>query len=102
MSGGEAEVADRIEGVRFLVFDDYERLLIDFGRRDGRPARVPRWSVGSPPEGGYVLIRFPGVTSREITDEDFVSSVRDELYVVRDRAAGCLRTPSLCTHSAIA
>ena len=88
MSGGEAEAADRIEGVRFQIFDDYERLLIDFGRRDGRPAGVPRWSVESPPEGGYVRVRLPGVTSTEITDEDFVGSVLDELYVVRDQGGG--------------
>lgn len=87
-SGGEAGAADRIEGVRFRIFDDYERLLIDFGRRDGEPTGVPRWSVESPPEGGYVRLRFPGVTSTEITDEDFVGSVLDELYVVRDRGGG--------------
>jgi hypothetical protein len=88
MSGGEAGAADRIESVRFQVFDDYERLLIDFGRRDGRAAGVPRWSVESPPEGGYVRVRFPGITATEITDEDFVGSVLDELYVVRDRNDG--------------
>ena len=88
MNGGEAGAADRIEGVRFQVFDDYERLLIDFGRRDGRPAGVPRWSVESPPEGGYVRVRFPGITATKITDEDFVGSVLDELYVVRDRGGG--------------
>ncbi len=88
MGGGEAGAADRIEGVRFRIFDDYERLLIDFGRRGGRPAGVPLWSVESPAEGGYVRLRFPGVTSTEITDEDFVGSVLDELYVVRDRGGG--------------
>lgn len=88
MNGGEAGAADRIEGVRFQVFDDYERLLVDFGRRDGRPAGLPRWSVESPPEGGYVRVRFPGITATEITDEDFVGSVLDELYVVRDRNGG--------------
>ena len=88
MGGGEAGAADRIEGVRFRIFDDYERLLIDFGRRGGRPAGVPLWSVESPAEGGYVRVRFPGVTSTEITDKDFVGSVLDELYVVRDRGGG--------------
>lgn len=87
-SGGEAGAADRIEGVRFQIFDDYERLLIDFGRRDGKPVGVPRWSVESPPEGGYVRVRFPGVTSTEIADEAFVGSILDELYVVRDRGGG--------------
>jgi hypothetical protein len=83
--GAEAGAADRIESVRFKVFNNYERLFIDFGRRDGRPAGVPRWSTESPPEGGYVRVRFPCVTATEITDEDFVGSVLDELYVVRDR-----------------
>ena len=87
-SGGEAGAADRIEGVRFQIFDDYERLLIDFGRRDGKSSGVPRWSVESPPEGGYVRLHFPGVTSTEITDEDFVGSILDQLYVVRDRGGG--------------
>lgn len=87
-SGGEAGAADRIEGVRFQVFDDYERLLVDFGRRDGKPAGVPRWSVVSPPEGGYVRLHFPGVTSTEIPDEDFVGSILNQLYVVRDRGGG--------------
>jgi hypothetical protein len=88
MGGGEAGAADRIEGVRFRICDDYERLLIDFGRRGGRPAGVPRWSVESPADGGYVRVRFPGVTSTEMTDEDFVGSELDELYVVRDRGGG--------------
>ncbi len=87
-SGGEAGATDRIEGVRFQIFDDYERLLVDFGRRDGEPAGVPRWSVESPAEGGYVRLHFPGVTSTTIADEDFVGSVLDELYVVRDRGGG--------------
>ncbi len=89
-SGGEAGTADRIEGVRFQIFDDYERLLIDFGGRDGEAAGVPRWFVESPAEGGYVRVRFPGVTSTAITDEDYVGSVLDELYVVRDRGGGLL------------
>jgi len=87
-SGGEAGAADRIEGVRFQIFDDYERLLVDFGRRDGERAGVPRWSVESPPEGGYVRLRFPGVTSTEVAYEDFVGSILDELYVVRGRGGG--------------
>lgn len=85
--GGEAGAADRIEGVRFRIFDGYERLLMDFGR-DGGPAGVPRWSVESPAEGGYVRLRFPGVASTEITDEDFVGSVLGELYVVRNPDGG--------------
>ena len=88
MNGGEAGAADRIEGVRFQVFDDYERLIIDFGGRDGEPAAVPRWSAESPAEGGYVRLHFPGVTSTEITDEDFVGSILNELYVVRDSGGG--------------
>ncbi|WP_207957043.1 Gmad2 immunoglobulin-like domain-containing protein [Rubrobacter tropicus] len=86
-SGGEAGAADRIEGVRFRIFDDYERLLIDFGR-EGGSAGVPRWSVESPAQGGYVRLDFPGLASTAITDEDFVGSVLDELYVVRDRGGG--------------
>lgn len=87
-SGGEAGAADRIEGVRFQIFDDYERLLIDFGRRNGKSAGVPRWSVQRPPEGGYVRLHFPGITSTAIADEAFVGSVLNELYVVRDRGGG--------------
>ncbi len=87
-SGGEAGTADRIEGVRFQIFDDYERLLIDFGGRDGEAAGVPRWFVESPAEGGYVRVRFPGVTSTAITGEDLVGSVLNEMYVVRDRGGG--------------
>ncbi len=87
-SGGEAGAADRIEGVRFQIFDGYERLLVDFGHRYGGTAGVPRWSVESPPEGGYVRLHFPGVTSTEIANEDFVGSILDELYVVRGRGGG--------------
>lgn len=89
ISGGEAGAADRIEGVRFQIFDDYERLLIDFGR-DGGSAGIPRWSVESPAEGGYLRLRFPGVASTGITDRDFVGSVMDQLYLVRDRGGGLL------------
>jgi len=86
-SGGEAGAADRIEDVRFQIFDGYERLIVDFGGGDGR-AGVPRWTVESPEEGGYVRLRFPGVRSTRVAHEDFVGSVLDELYVVRDSGDG--------------
>ncbi len=87
ISGGEAGGADRIEGTRFRIFEDYERLIIDFAKRKGE-AGVPRWTVQSPEEGGYVRLRFPDVRSTEVTHEDFVGSVLDEVYVVRDREGG--------------
>ncbi|CAA9406757.1 MAG: hypothetical protein AVDCRST_MAG55-1051, partial [uncultured Rubrobacteraceae bacterium] len=40
-SGGEAGAADRIEDVRLRIFNDYERLLIDFGDRNGEAAGLP-------------------------------------------------------------
>ena len=87
--GGKAGAADRIEGVRFGIFDGHERVVIDFGDKDGR-AGVPRWTVESPDEGGYVRLRFPGVRSTEFGHEDFVGSVLDELYVARDPEGGLL------------
>ena len=86
-SGGEAGAADRIEDVRFQIFEDYERLIIGFGGRTGA-AGVPRWTVESPEEGGYVRIRFPGIVSTGVGHRDFVGSVLGELYVVRDRGGG--------------
>jgi hypothetical protein len=88
VSGETAGTADRIESVRFQVFDGYERLLLDFGQQGGEVSSVPRWSVTSPPEGGYVRIHLPDVTSTATGSEDFVGSVLDELYVVRDRGGG--------------
>ncbi|MGI8911867.1 MAG: Gmad2 immunoglobulin-like domain-containing protein [Rubrobacteraceae bacterium] len=87
-SGGTAGAADRIEKVRFQVLDGYERLLLDFGQQGGEAPGVPRWSVTSPPEGGYLRIRLPGVTSTATGSEDFVGSVLDEIYVVRDQGGG--------------
>jgi len=55
---------------------------------DNGTAGVLRWSVESPAQGSYVRIRLPGVTSTATADEDFVGSVLDELYVVRDRGGG--------------
>ncbi len=86
-SGGEAGAADRIEDVRFQIFDGYERLIVDFGGGDGR-AGVPRWTVESPEEGGYVRLRFPGLRSTRVAHTDFVGSTLTELYVVRDRGGG--------------
>lgn len=86
-SGGEVGVADRIEGVRFRIFDGYERLVVDFGGRDAT-AGLPRWTVESAEQGGYVRLRFPGISSTQIAHEDFVGSLLDELYVVRDRGGG--------------
>ncbi|MDP9440162.1 MAG: Gmad2 immunoglobulin-like domain-containing protein, partial [Actinomycetota bacterium] len=87
-SGGEAGAADRIEDVRFRILDDYERLLIDFGGRDGEAAGVPRWSVERPAQGGYVRVRLPGVTSTAVTGKDLIGSVLTDLYVVRDPDGG--------------
>lgn len=82
-SGGEAGAADRIEGVRFQIFDGHERLLIDFGR-DGGGAGIPLWSVESPEQGGYVRLRFPGIASTTTGHEDLIGDVLSEVYVVRD------------------
>lgn len=82
-SGGEEGAANRIEDVRFQIFDGYERLLVDFGRRDGETAGVPRWSVESAPQGGHVRVRFPGLDSTAVTGKDLIGSVLTELYVVR-------------------
>ena len=86
-SGGEAGAADRIEDVRFQIFDGYERLIVGFGGGE-RKVGVPRWTVESPEEGGYVRLRFPGVHSTRLAHEDFVGSTLNELYVVRDRGGG--------------
>ena len=87
ISGGRAGAADRIEDVRFQIFDGHERLIVDFVGRDGR-AGVPRWTVESPEEGGYVRLRFPGLRSTRVAHRDFVGSTLTELYVVRDRGGG--------------
>lgn len=86
-SGGSAGAADRIEGVRFRIFEDHERLVIGFGESGGA-AGVPRWSVERPEGGGYVRIRLPGVRSTRVAHESFVGSVLDEFYVVRDPGGG--------------
>ena len=86
-SGGEVGAADRIEDVRFQIFDGYERLIVVFGGKDGQ-AGVPRWTVESPEEGGYVRLRFPGVEPTRVAHRDFVGSTLTELYVVRDRGGG--------------
>lgn len=82
-SGGTVGAADRIEGVRFQIFDDYERITIDFGKKDGE-AGVPQWTVEKPEEGGYVRLRFPGVTSTKVADKDLIGDVLSEMYVVRE------------------
>lgn len=87
-SGGVAGAANRIEGVRFKVLDGYERVLIDFGRGGEEAPGVPDWSLEKPPEGGYVRLRFPGVTSTKIGGESLVGNIMDALYVVRDRDDG--------------
>ena len=95
-SGGEVGAADRIESTRFRIFDGYERLLIDFGAGEGE-AGVPRWTLESPEEGGYVRLRFPGVSSTQVAHEDFIGSVLTEMYVVRDRGGG-LSADVFATH----
>ncbi|CAA9465488.1 MAG: hypothetical protein AVDCRST_MAG12-262, partial [uncultured Rubrobacteraceae bacterium] len=87
-SGGEAGAADRIEDLRFRIFDDYERLLIDFGDRNGEAAGVPLWSVERPAQGGYVRVRLPGVGSTAVKGKDLIGSVMTDLYVVRDPDGG--------------
>ena len=43
---------------------------------------------GEAVRGGYVRVRLPGVSSTEIAGEDFVGSVVDGLYVIRDPGGG--------------
>ncbi len=86
--GGTADAADRIRGVEFKIFEGYERVLIGFGRRDGDAPGVPAWSLESPPEGGYVRLRFPGVSSTATGDKNFIGSTVDRLYVVGDPGGG--------------
>lgn len=87
-SGGTAGAADRIRGVEFRILEGYERVLIGFDRRDGNVPGVPVWFLESPPEGGYVRVRFPGLSSTATGGKDFVGSVMDRLYVVDDPGGG--------------
>jgi hypothetical protein len=87
-SGGTAGAADLIRGVEFKILEGYERALISFGRSTGAAPGVPAWSLESPPQGGYVRLRFPGVSSTATEGNDFIGSIMGRLYVVGDPEGG--------------
>ena len=87
-SGGSEGTSDRIRGVEFEVHEGYERVIIDFGSDEGRAARIPRWLVEKPPEGGYLRLYFPSVASTQTAGEDLAGLVADAYYVVRQPEDG--------------
>ena len=80
-SGGSEGAADRIREVEFDLQDGYERVRIAFGGRgsDG----IPRWSVEKAPQGGFIRLYLPGVTSTQTAGEDLAGLTADAYYVVR-------------------
>lgn len=88
-SGGSEGAADRIRDVEFEDHEGYERVTVGFGTGEGEEAdAVPRWSLERPPEGGYVRLYLPGVTSTQTAGEDLVGLVADAYYVVRQPDGG--------------
>ena len=79
-SGGSEGAADRIREVEFDLQEGYERVRIAFG--EGESDGIPRWSVEKAPEGGYVRLYLPGVTSTRTPGDDLAGLVADAYYVV--------------------
>ncbi len=80
-SGGSEGAADRIREVELDVREGYERIRIAFGERES--TGIPRWSVTKAPEGGYVRLHLPGVTSTQTSGDDLAGLTADAYYVVR-------------------
>lgn len=80
-SGGSEGAAERIREVELDLQEGFERVRIAFGERE--PDGIPRWSVEKPPEGGYVRLHLPGVSSTQTAGDDLAGLTADAFYVVR-------------------
>ncbi|QIN78391.1 hypothetical protein GBA65_07485 [Rubrobacter marinus] len=87
-SGGGEGAANRIRDVELDYLRGYDRVRIAFGSGEGEASRIPRWSVEKPPEGGYVRLLFPGVTSTQTAGEDLAGLTTDAYYVVQASDGG--------------
>lgn len=81
--GGTPGAADSIQDIRFGRHGGYDRLVIDFGKKNGAAVSVPLWRLSSPAGEGYSRIYLPGVRSTSASGGKLGGSIMDDYYVVR-------------------
>ncbi len=87
-SGGSGYDADTVLAVRYGVYEDYERAVIDLGTGLEPAGPVPEWSLASQDGKGLLRVTLPSASATRVSDGDFGDGLLESFHVVRAPEGG--------------
>jgi len=87
-SGGSGYDADTVLAVRYEVYEDYERAVIDLGTGLEPSGPVPEWSLVSQEGNGLLRVSLPSASATCISDGEFGDGLLESFHVVRAPEGG--------------
>jgi hypothetical protein len=87
-SGGSGYDADTVLAVRYKVYEDYERAVIDLGTGLEPSGPVPEWSLVSQEGNGLLRVSLPSASATCVSDGEFGDGLLESFHVVRAPEGG--------------
>jgi hypothetical protein len=87
-SGGSGYDADTVLAVRYEVYEDYERAVIDLGTGLEPSGPVPEWSLVSQEGNGVLRVSLPSASATCVSDGEFGDGLLESFHVVRAPEGG--------------
>src|SRR5919107_3216408 len=87
-SGGSGYDADTVLAVRYEVYEDYERAVIDLGTGLEPAGPVPEWSLVSQEGNGLLRVSMPSATATCVSDGEFDDGLLESFHLVRAPEGG--------------
>jgi hypothetical protein len=87
-SGGSGYDADTVLAVRYEVYEDYERAVIDLGTGLEPSGPVPEWSLVSQEGNGLLRVSLPSASATCVSDGEFGDGLLESFHVVRAPEGG--------------
>ena len=87
-SGGSGYDADTVLAVRYGVYEDYERAVIDLGTGWEPADSVPEWTLASQEGDGLLRVTLPSAGATCVSDGEFGRGLLEGYHVVRAPGGG--------------
>jgi len=87
-SGGSGYDADTVLAVRYGVYGDYERAVIDLGTGWEPAAAVPEWTLASLKGDGLLRVSLPSASATRVSDGEFGEGLLESFHVVHAPEGG--------------
>ena len=87
-SSGSGYDADTVLAVRYGVYEDYERAVIDLGTGWEPAGAVPEWALASPEGDGLLRVTLPSAGATCVSNGEFGDGLLESFHVVRAPEGG--------------